>query len=141
MMNLGFELGLFGMVDIQADYFTEYRSNILMDRAQTPSTLGLQAPIRANVGEASSKGLEFTIDYKQDFRNDLFISARANFSYATSKFEVYDELDYVSAGLPWRSRIGLNLSQPFGYIAERLFIDEADIANSANAAELNTGMY
>tara|TARA_B100001093_G_scaffold380416_1_gene365854 strand:- start:94 stop:3234 length:3141 start_codon:yes stop_codon:yes gene_type:complete len=130
MMNIGFELGLFGMVDFQADYFTEYRSNILMDRAQTPSTLGLQAPIRANVGEASSKGFEFTIDYKQDFRNDFFLSARANFSYATSKYEVYDELDYVSAGLPWRSRIGLNLSQPYGYIAERLFIDEADIANS-----------
>jgi hypothetical protein len=118
------------MIDLQADYFTEYRSNILMDRAQTPSTLGLQAPIRANVGEASSKGFEFTIDYKQDFRNDFYLSARANFSYATSKYEVYDELDYVSAGLPWRSRIGLNLSQPYGYIAERLFIDEADIANS-----------
>ena len=130
MMNLGFELGLFGKIDLQADYFTEYRSNILMDRAQTPATLGLQAPIRANVGEASSKGFEFTIDYKEDFKNDFFISARANFSYATSKYEVYDELDFVSAGLPWRSRIGLNLSQPFGYIAERLFIDEADIANS-----------
>jgi len=130
MMNIGFELGLFDKIDFQADYFTEYRSNILMDRAQTPATLGLQAPIRANVGEASSKGFEFTIDYKEDFRNDFFISARANFSYATSKYEVYDELDYVSAGLPWRSRIGLNLSQPFGYIAERLFIDDADIANS-----------
>jgi len=130
MMNIGLEFGLFDKIELQADYFTEYRSNILMDRAQTPSTLGLQAPIRANVGEASSKGFEFTIDYKEDFKNDFFISARANFSYATSKFEVYDELDYISAGLPWRSRIGLNLSQPFGYIAERLFIDEADIANS-----------
>ncbi len=130
MMNIGLEFGLFDKIELQADYFTEYRSNILMDRAQTPSTLGLQAPIRANVGEASSKGFEFTIDYKEDFKNDFFISARANFSYATSKYEVYDELDFVSAGLPWRSRIGLNLSQPFGYIAERLFIDEADIANS-----------
>ena len=130
MMNLGFELGLFGKIDLQADYFTEYRSNILMDRAQIPSTMGLQAPIRANVGEASSKGFEFTIDYKDDLTSDLFISARANFSYATSQYEVYEELDYVNAGLPWRSRIGLNLSQPWGYIAERLFIDEADIANS-----------
>ena len=130
MTNIGFELGLFGKFDLQADYFTEYRSNILMDRAQTPSTMGLQAAIRANVGEASSEGFEFTIDYKESFRNDLYISARANFSYATSKYEVYDELDFISAGLPWRSRIGLNLSQPFGYIAERLFIDEADIANS-----------
>ena len=130
MMNLGLELGLFGKIDFQADYFTEYRSNILMDRAQIPATMGLQAPIRANVGEAASKGFEFTIDYKDDLTSDLFVSARANFSYATSQYEVYEELDYVTAGLPWRSRIGLNLSQPWGYIAERLFIDEADIANS-----------
>ena len=130
MMNLGLELGLFGKIDFQADYFTEYRSNILMDRAQIPATMGLQAPIRANVGEPSSKGFEFTIDYKDDLTSDLFVSARANFSYATSQYEVYEELDYVTAGLPWRSRIGLNLSQPWGYIAERLFIDEADIANS-----------
>jgi TonB-linked SusC/RagA family outer membrane protein len=50
MLNVGFELGLFGKVDIQADYFTEYRSNILMDRAQVPASMGLQSPIRANVG-------------------------------------------------------------------------------------------
>ena len=130
MLNLGFELGLFGVVDVQADYFTEYRSNILMDRAQIPASMGLQAPLRANVGEASSSGFEFTIDYKDSLSEDLFVSARANFSFATSKYEVYEELDYRNAGLPWRSRIGLNLSQPFGYIAERLFIDEADIANS-----------
>ena len=130
MLNVGFELGLFGKVDIQADYFTEYRSNILMDRAQVPASMGLQSPIRANVGEASSKGFEMSLDYKDNITNDFFVAVRANFSFATSKYEVFEELDYVSAGLPWRSRIGLNLSQPFGYIAERLFIDEADIANS-----------
>ena len=88
MLNLGVELGLFGVVDIQADYFTEYRSNILMDRAQIPASMGLQAPLRANVGEASSKGFEFTIDYKDSFSDDIFVSARANFSFATSKYEV-----------------------------------------------------
>ena len=130
MLNVGFELGLFGKVDIQADYFTEYRSNILMDRAQVPASMGLQSPTRANVGEASSKGFEMSLDYKDNVTNDFFVAVRANFSFATSKYEVFEELDYVTAGLPWRSRIGLNLSQPFGYIAERLFIDEADIANS-----------
>lgn len=130
MLNLGIELGINNNLDFQADYFTEYRSNILMDRAQIPASMGLQAPIRANVGEASSKGFEFTLDYKNSLTNDLFVGLRANFSYADSKFEVYEELDYVTAGLPWRSRVGLNLSQPYGYIAERLFIDEADIANS-----------
>jgi TonB-linked SusC/RagA family outer membrane protein len=130
MLNLGIELGLFGKIDIQADYFTEYRSNILMDRAQVPASMGLQSPIRANVGEASSKGFEMSLDYKDNITNDFFVAVRANFSFATSKYEVFEELDYINAGLPWRSRIGLNLSQPFGYIAERLFIDEADIANS-----------
>jgi len=130
MLNLGVEIGLIDRIEIQADYFTETRTNILMDRAQVPSTLGLQAPTRANVGKASSNGFEVTLDYNQDFANDLFIGARANFSFADSKYELYEELDYTSAGLPWRSRIGLNLSQPFGYIAERLFIDEADVANS-----------
>jgi len=130
MLNVGFELGLFGKVDIQADYFTEYRSNILMDRAQVPASMGLQSPIRANVGEASSKGFEMSLDYKDNITNDFFVAVRANFSFATSKYEVFEELDYINAGLPWRSRIGLNLSQPFGYIAERLFIDQADIANS-----------
>ena len=130
MLNLGIELGINNNLDFQADYFTEYRTNILMDRAQIPASMGLQAPIRANVGEASSEGFEFTLDYKNSLTNDLFVGLRANFSYADSKFEVYEELDYVTDGLPWRSRVGLNLSQPYGYIAERLFIDEADIANS-----------
>ena len=130
MLNIGVEFNLFNNVEIQADYFTEKRTNILMDRAQIPSTMGLQAPVRANVGEASSNGYEFTIDYKNSIGKDLFLGLRANFSYADSKYEVFEELDYVTAGLPWRSRIGLNLSQPYGYIAERLFIDEADIANS-----------
>ena len=29
MTNLGFELGLFGKIDIQADYFTEYRLSLI----------------------------------------------------------------------------------------------------------------
>ena len=130
MMNLGVEIGLFNKIAIQADYFREYRSNILMDRAQIPATMGLQSPIRANVGEASSDGYEITMDYNDQINDNLFVGFRANFSYADSRYEVYEELDYQNAGLPWRSRIGLNLSQPYGYIAERLFIDEADVANS-----------
>src|SRR5690606_9981599 len=34
--NLGLEFSLWNKVDVQADYFTEYRKNILMDRASIP---------------------------------------------------------------------------------------------------------
>lgn len=128
--NFGLEIGLFNKVDIQADFFREYRSNILMDRSQVPASLGLQAPLRANIGEASSKGFEVSVEYNDSFNNGIWVSTRGNFTYATNKFEVFEELDYEGAGLPWKSRLGENINQPHGLIAERLFVDEADIANS-----------
>lgn len=126
-LNLGIEIGLFNVIDIQADYFTEERKNILMDRSSIPSTMGLQAPLRANVGEASSSGYEISIDGNHSFNKDFWVTGRANFVYTTNQFKVYDEPKYP---YPWLSWVGLNMSQATGLIAERLFIDGADIANS-----------
>lgn len=130
MADIGVELSLFEKIDFQGDYFHEYRTNILMDRSQVPSSMGFQAPLRANVGEASSSGVDMSLDIHHNFSNDFWLVGRANFTYATSKFEVYEELDYTGAGMPWRSHVGQSLAQPYGYIAERLFVDEADIAIS-----------
>ena len=130
MANFGIEVGLFNKIDIQADVFHEDRSNILIDRSQIPATMGLQSPLRANVGEASSNGFEISVDYNESFANGIWMSARGNFTYATSTVDVFEELDYAGAGLPWKTKVGHAISQPFGLIAERLFVDEADIANS-----------
>jgi TonB-linked SusC/RagA family outer membrane protein len=127
-MNLGLELGLWNKLEIQADYFTEYRSNILMERSAIPSTMGLQAALRANVGEASSKGFEASLDANHSFSRDVWVTGRANFTFAAGKFEKYEEPNYPYS---WRSWVGLPINQMTGLIAERLFIDEADIANSA----------
>lgn len=127
--NAGFELGMFdGKIDVNADFFYEYRDNILQDRAFIPSTMGLTASAKANLGEASSRGMDISLDYYLSAKDDFWAIARGNFTYATNKYEIYEEPDYSSR--PWSSRIGRSLSQNFGYIAERLFIDEADIANS-----------
>ncbi|TKG93835.1 SusC/RagA family TonB-linked outer membrane protein [Puteibacter caeruleilacunae] len=129
-VNLGVELQLWEKLNIQADVFKENRTNILMDRASIPATMGLQSTPRANVGEALGKGLDMSLDYQQSFNQDFWMSARANFTYAVGEFKVYEEPDYVSAGLPWLSHEGVSLNQKWGFIAERLFIDEADVANS-----------
>ena len=125
--NLALELGLFNQFDIQMEYFNEYRENILMTRANIPTTMGLSAPMRANVGEASSSGVDLSLDYTHMFNNDAWITGRCNFTYATSKYEKIEEPEYDEKNL---SKIGLSLSQEWGYIAERLFIDESDVANS-----------
>jgi TonB-linked SusC/RagA family outer membrane protein len=130
-MNAGIELGLFnGKVDIIADFFYKYRDHILQDRSYIPTTMGLSAGVKANIGEASAKGTDISIDYNFVSKKDFWATARGNFTYAISKYEVYEEPDYAGQGQPWRSRIGRSLSFNYGYIAERLFVDEADIANS-----------
>lgn len=126
--NVGFEMNLFDKLDIQADAFSEYRTNILMSRAFVPSFLGLATETKANVGEASSRGFEFSLDYRENINPNTWVSARANFTYASSKFEVYEEPNYVDA--PWKSRVGYSLNQRWGYIAERLFVDDEEVANS-----------
>lgn len=134
-MNLGLEFSLWDKFDIQADYFTEYRKNILMDRASIPVTMGLSAPVRANVGEASAKGIDMSVDFNQSWASGFWLMGRGNFTYATSSFEVVEEPEYNERNL---SRVGYSLSQQWGYIAERLFIDESDVANSP---EQNFGIY
>lgn len=129
-LNIGLDVSFFNSLDIVLEYFREDRSKILMDRTFIPTTMGLEKSIRANVGEAGSHGFDLSVNYNHYFGNKLWMTGYGNFTYATSEFKVADEPDYAAAGLPWRSRIGYSLDQHWGYIAERLFIDDADIANS-----------
>lgn len=126
--NLGIELGLFDKMELQVDVFRDDRSKILMKRADLPGTLGLETDPQANVGEARSQGIDLSLDYNQSFNKDFWMSGRLNFTYAHSEYKVYEEPDY--ADTPWRSKIGYSTSQQWGYVAERLFIDQADIDNS-----------
>lgn len=126
--NLGLELGLFKGMDILVDFFHERRTRILQTRADIPDELGLWKIPQANVGEAKSKGVDLSIDYNHSFNKDMWLVGRGTFTYARSIYSYYEEPDFSE--YPWRSRIALPIRQTWGYIAERLFIDEADIANS-----------
>ena len=126
-MNLGFELGLFNKIDLDVDVFREDRENILANRI-IPSSLGLQAGVRANIGEARSEGIDGTLVYTENFKNDIWMQFRGNFTYATNKITKLEEPDYSAT--PWLSRIGQPINQWWGYVAERLFVDQAEVNNS-----------
>ncbi len=129
--NYAVELGLWDKLNIIAEYFTEKREKILMTREAIPTTMGLTANIKANVGKASGKGVDIQMDYQQSWNKDFWTSARANFTFATSKYRVYEEPEYEES---WRSRVGHSIKQNFGYIAERLFMDDAEAENSPSQA-------
>ncbi|MCL3779793.1 TonB-dependent receptor [Prolixibacteraceae bacterium JC049] len=131
--NLALEVGLFESLNIHTDLFYERRENILMERKDIPVSMGLWATPRANVGETERKGIDASIDYNTYVNDDLWITFRGNFTYAHGEFKTYEEPDYsveTGSGTPWLSKEGQPLSQKWGYIAERLFIDENDVLNS-----------
>lgn len=125
--NLALEIGLFNKTNVQIDAFKERRTDILMTRASIPTTMGLAAGIAANIGEASGKGVDASVDHTQSFSNGSWLQSRVNFTYATSKYEVYEEPQYDE---PWLYRTGYPLSVNRGFIAERLFLDDEDVRNS-----------
>jgi TonB-linked SusC/RagA family outer membrane protein len=129
--NFGIELGLFeSRLELQADLFYEYRTNIYQSRAYIPSSMGLSAGVSANVGEASSRGVDISLNYALASGKNYWLKSMGNFTYAVGKYEVYEEPDYEGMGQPWRTRVGQPINYNYGYIAERLFIDEYDILNA-----------
>jgi TonB-linked SusC/RagA family outer membrane protein len=136
--NYAMELSLFGKWDIIAEYYTEKRYNILMPRTYIPNTLGLQVdldkdPPKANVGEASGQGVDISVEYLQNFGKDLTIQARGNFTYAHSRLDKNESLQY-GEDLKYLNKTGYPISQTWGYIAERLFVDDEEVKNSPTQA-------
>ncbi len=129
--NLGIELGLFdGKIDIITDLFHEYRTNILQLRADIPAEMGLWSTPQVNVGEALGKGIDASVDYKHNLSKSAWLVGRANFTYARSTYLYYEEAEYSRLNMGWLSRKGNTIAQQWGYVAERLFIDDADVANA-----------
>ena len=126
--NVGMDLTLFGRWDITADIYKQVRSNILMQRSATPATMGLSVQPQANIGKAEGKGIDLSVDYNQSFGQSLWVQTRANFTYAASKFLIYEEYDYKNA--PWKSHVGYSINQRWGYLAERLFVDDEEAEKS-----------
>lgn len=125
--NIGLDVQLRNGINLTVDVYREHRKNILMSRAYIPVSMGLSAPIQANVGEAEGKGVDLQMDYNKSFNNGMWLQLRGNFTYAASKLLVNEEPIYPT---PWSSKVGYSLSQRWGLIAERLFIDDYEVKNS-----------
>lgn len=127
--NVGFEMDLFKnrALKVIVEYFTENREQIYQARANLPETMGLTSNVYGNVGEVKSAGWDGSIDLNHSFNKDFWISGRFNFTYAHNEIIENEEPEYRWSYL---SNIGWPINTWKGYIAERLFIDEADVANS-----------
>jgi TonB-linked SusC/RagA family outer membrane protein len=133
--NAGLEIGFFKeeALKLQVDFFKDIRDQIYLDRLTIPATAGFEREVKGNVGKAVSQGMDGSLDYQYSFNKDLWVTGRANFTYSTNEYVEKDEPDYEDEYL---KSTGKSLSQLWGYVAERLFVDEAEIKNAPSQTSL-----
>ena len=136
-LNYGMDLKLFNSLTVTVDAYKQVRSNILLARTTVPTSLGLNAITSANTGKASSEGVDIALNYNKTLSRSAWVQARATLTYATSKVLINEEPIYT-AGESYLSHVGYNVNQSYGLIAERLFIDDKEAANSPHQ---NFGEY
>lgn len=127
-INLAVDLTFLNKFNLVVEGYKKYRTNILMDRSNIPTTMGLTAVTRANVGAATAKGLDVSMDYNDSF-GDFWLNTRGTFTFSTSKLTVNEEPEFA-ANEWYLSRLGHPLTMAYGLIAERLFVDDEDVKNS-----------
>ncbi len=128
-INIGLDLGIGKGFNFTVDAFRQYRSNILQPQTFIDNASGFMATPFSNYGKAESSGIDGQMTFNHNFTKDIWTNLRGTFTFATSKITKIDELTYPD-NLSYLSRKGANVSQAWGYIAERLFVDETEVANS-----------
>lgn len=128
-INLGMDLKLLNDFDLTVDVYKQYRSQILQPKSFVENAYGLTVVPFSNYGKAESRGFDLAAKYSHSFSKNFWMNARGTFTYATSKITVTDEIAYPSS-LSYLSRVGASLSQTWGFVAERLFIDQKEVENS-----------
>ena len=126
--NWGLEFALFnGLVDCTVDAYQEIRHNILSQRVVIPASMGLGLYPYANIGKGRSRGVDFSGKIQHSFSNDFYFILNGTFTYSKA---TYLELEEGADKPEWQKRVGHDVSQQIGYIAEGLFQSQDEIDRS-----------
>lgn len=143
-INVGLDVGLFrDALNISVDVFREDRNNIFLDRQNIPSltglspsfpqanggTLNLATQLFGNLGAVRNYGVDISADFFKAFSDDFSMTFKGTFTFAKNRITAYDEPDFQQ--YPNISRVGHSVHSHLMYVAERLFIDQAEVNNSA----------
>jgi TonB-linked SusC/RagA family outer membrane protein len=127
--NIGLDFTLFDSFSVVANAFKTERSNIYFPNPNIESAQGLTATPSANYGTGETRGIDLSMNWSKSFAADFAMTWSGTFTYATSKVKKNEQIQY-GPELAHLSRSGYSFSQQWGYVAERLFIDDEEVANS-----------
>lgn len=128
--DVGVDLRILDQISVTVDYFNYKRDRILLQRASFPSVMGYQGVKPwVNMGKVDNKGFEVSVNWIKRLNKDLSFDVRGNFTYSENKLVYKDEPDYPYT---WQVETGKPLGATYGFIADGLFIDQADIDDHAD---------
>jgi TonB-linked SusC/RagA family outer membrane protein len=125
--NIGIELKMFdNAFSLEADYFHERRTDILVKRETLPDFAGINMSPFANMGEMINRGFDGTVEFAKRYQ-DGGVKLYGNMTYSRDKIISMDEAvkDYQ-----YRMETGQKLDQNFGLVALGYFESQEDIDNS-----------
>lgn len=123
--NVGLDLTLLRSLNLTVDLFREDRTNIFQEKVNIPYYAGVYGTkVFTNYAEVRNQGVDASIDLGHQFNKNLSMTFKGTFTYAHNEVMKYDESigNYIG-----RSKVGHSISQPFGYVSDNLFADQAEI--------------
>lgn len=125
MLDLGLDFAVFqGKLSMTLDYFDKTTSGILYPKSVS-NVLGLSTA-EYNAGEVNNKGFEATVNYRTSI-GKFNIGISPNFSYINNKVTKLG--GGLQRDIDKRLFVGEPIGAIYGYEADGLFVDAADVAS------------
>jgi TonB-linked SusC/RagA family outer membrane protein len=139
--DVGIDGSLFGgKLGFSATYFDRYTYDILVSPSSSvAAVLGFGVGVQ-NAGKLSNRGLEFTLDYRNSI-GDFTYAVNGNFSVIRNKVldlgvgNIRQPNGLVGNGSNLFNGFPMNIY--YGYKADGLFVDAADVAGYADQKAIN----
>lgn len=130
-LDIGFDLELFRSLNITFDWFRERRSNIFQQKNSIPNYFGTDnTRIYGNFAEVVNKGVDMAVSYAKNFGKDWSVQFQGTFTWNRNEITKFDEAPGKRDAL---MSVGKSTNTIWGYVADGLYIDKADIENSPSS--------
>ncbi|MGQ1784895.1 MULTISPECIES: SusC/RagA family TonB-linked outer membrane protein [unclassified Saccharicrinis] len=140
-INYGADLSFVqDLISLNIDYFTEDRTDILIDQQVVPIYQQTGA-LALNLGQVHNEGYEIELGFNKKLNSNTRIWANANYTHTRNKII---EIDEPEVDLPYRQKTGTRVGEAWGYQQEDFFktVEEAETYKDelwATYSELNPG--
>jgi len=130
MTNIGLDFStLKGKLNVTADYYIKNSKDILI-KPTGRSTYALTPPFE-NLGSVRNKGLELNLNYNDMIGNDFKYTIGVNLSKISNKITGLGGDNSRTHDTYYIDQLGASVGSFYGYQAEGLFKDAADVSSHA----------